>query len=150
MATASIRRADPADKEILRQLLEFNGYEFSRFFDDAELDAHGRFGYPYLDHYWTEPDRHPFLIMSGEHVAGFTLVRAGDPHSIAEFLVLPKYRRGGIGTTAAREVFAMFPGRWDVHQIAGNDGATAFWRNAIPVEFTETRGSGHTQHFTIS
>ena len=100
MATASIRRADPADKEILRQLLEFNGYEFSRFFDDA--------------------------------------------------LVLPKYRRGGIGTTAAREVFAMFPGRWDVHQIAGNDGATAFWRNAIPVEFTETRGSGHRQHFTIS
>lgn len=146
-----IRRARPADKEILRQLLEFNGYEFSRYFDDAELDAHGRYGYPYLDHYWTEPDRHPFLIMAGEHISGFTLVRSGDPHSIAEFLVLPKYRRTGIGTAAAHEIFGMFPGRWDVHQIPGNDAATAFWRKAIPVDFTETRDDGgHTQHFVIS
>lgn len=30
-----------ADKEIVRQLLEFNAYEFARLFDDAELNEDG-------------------------------------------------------------------------------------------------------------
>jgi predicted acetyltransferase len=33
---------------------------------------------------------------------------------MAEFFVLPKYRRGGVGTDAARAVFARFPGEWHV------------------------------------
>jgi len=138
------------DKDIVAHLLEFNAYEFSRFFDDADLDAHGRFGYPYLDRYWTESIRHPFLIRVDDRIAGMVLVREGEPHSIAEFLVLPRYRRGGVGTTADRQTFKLFPGSWEVHQIPGNDDAVAFWRRAIPVEFTDTSDhNGTTQRFVI-
>jgi predicted acetyltransferase len=146
-------RVEPAlleDKELIRQLLEFNGYEFSRL-TDADLDAHGRFGYRYLDHYWTEPDRRPFLITVDAHLAGMALVGVGPPHTIAEFLIMPKYRRRGVGTAAARQLFARFPGAWDVHELARNTAAVDFWRKAIPGPFSETQDEhGTTQHFVIS
>ncbi len=57
----AIEEAGPEHREVVRRLLEFNAYEFSRF-DGADLNAHGAFGYMYLDHYWTDPGRHPLLI----------------------------------------------------------------------------------------
>lgn len=146
-------RVIPADlhtKEVLRQLLEFNAYEFAAFFEDSTLDEHGRFGYRWLDHYWTEPDRHPYLIRVGDQIGGMTLVRGGDHLSIAEFLIMPQYRRHGVGRIAARQVFDRFSGDWTVHQVPGNDRAVAFWRRAIPVPFSETvDGDGTTQRFTL-
>jgi predicted acetyltransferase len=147
--TPAVKPAAPQDKEILRQLLEFNAYETSRF-EDAELDEHGRFGYRYLDHYWTEKGRHPYLILVGLSIAGMALVREGPPHSIAEFLIMPKHRRTGVGTAAARDVLLRYPGQWEVRQAPGNAAAVAFWRHAIPREFTERRDEhGTTQTFTI-
>lgn len=141
-------RAD--DKEILRQLLEFNAYEFSRYFDDAELNEHGRFGYRYLDLYWTEPERHPFLIRANDHIAGMVLVRADSPRNIAEFLIMPSHRRSGVGIEAARQVFRQFMGSWSIHQVPRNDAAVAFWRRAIPCDFDEVHDeNGTTQRFTM-
>lgn len=120
-----VRVAELADKPVLRQLLEFNAYEISRF-TEADLGEHGCFGYRYLDHYWTEPDRIPYLITVDARIAGLVLIRMGSPHTVAEFLVMPKYRRTGIGTAAARKVVAAIPGRWEVHEtatkpVAGSD-----------------------------
>jgi predicted acetyltransferase len=145
-----IESAGPEQKDAIGRLLEFNMYEFSRFFDDADVDEHGRFGYRYFEHYWLEADRHPFLIRADGRIAGMVLARTGNPHSIAEFLVLPRYRRHGVGLAAARQVFARFPGEWEVHQIPGNAAAVEFWRKAIPAPFTETRVSGGTtQRFAV-
>lgn len=139
-----------ADKEIVRQLLEFNAYEFARIFDDAELNEQGRFGYAWLDNYWTEPERHPFLIRVDERIGGLVLVRGTDPYAVAEFLVMPQYRRRGVGTVAARRTFELFGGEWSVHEVPGNTGAVAFWRRAIPAAFSEASDhDGTTQHFTM-
>jgi predicted acetyltransferase len=143
-------RAELADKEVLRQLLEFNAYEFARLSHDAVLNEHGRFGYSWLDHYWTEPMRYPFLIQVRGQIGGMVLVTGTDPRSIAEFLVMPQYRRTGVGLAAARCVFELFGGAWSVHEAPGNDAAVAFWRRAIPVQFIETRDDdGTTQRFRL-
>jgi predicted acetyltransferase len=69
---------------------------------------------------------------------------------MSEFFVMRKYRREGVGRTAARELFASFPGSWLVHEVPGNDAATAFWRDAIPCEFDESSDTlGTTQRFTV-
>ena len=49
-------------------------------------------------------ERHPLLIRVDGELAGLVLVRPldGGERVIAEFLILPKYRRRGIGTSAAR------------------------------------------------
>jgi predicted acetyltransferase len=137
------------DRDVVRHLLEFNAYEFSRF-DSADVGRDGRFGYPFLDLYWSEPARRPYLIKVGESVAGLVLIRSGSPHSVAEFLVLPKYRRAGVGRTAARMAFAQFAGEWEIHVAPGNAGALEFWRRAIPVPFDESvGGDGSTQRFSV-
>ncbi len=145
-----VEETGPEHREIVRRLLEFNAYEFSRF-NGADLDGHGTFGYTYLDDYWTEPGRHPLLIEADGQLAGLALVRPVEDgrRAVAEFLVLPKYRRLGVGTTAARAVFAMYPGDWLIREVPGNHDAVAFWRHAIPVAFTETTDSDGTfQRFT--
>jgi predicted acetyltransferase len=138
-----------ADKVVLSRLLELYQHDFSEYVD-ADVDAHGLYGYQYLDHYWTEPDRHPFLFRVDGRWAGFALVRSGAPHDMAEFFVMRKYRRLGVGTDAARAVFARFPGAWQVRQERGNHAATTFWRDAIPVPFEEgATDEGPVQRFSI-
>jgi predicted acetyltransferase len=138
-----------ADKRIVRHLLELYLHDFS-VFTDADVDAAGRFGYEYLDSYWSDADRVPFLFRVEGRWAGFALVRTGVPNDMAEFFIMRKYRRGGFGLAAARELFARFPGEWQVRQMRGNIDATAFWHHAIPVAFIEEEiEAGPVQRFTM-
>lgn len=125
------------EKPALRQLLELYSYDFSEFSDD-EVDEHGLFGYPYLDHYWTEPDRYPFLVRVNGQLAGLALVRMAsyfpDRASsicIAEFFVMRRYRRRGVGTRVAKLLFEHFHGHWEIAQTVQNVAAQAFWRKVI-------------------
>ncbi len=52
-------------------------------------------------------------------------------HSIAEFMVLPKYRRNKIGEQAAVMCFERFPGQWEVTPSLGSGTANMFWRYVI-------------------
>ena len=138
-----------SDKEVLRRLMEFYVYDYSEYMG-WDVDVHGVFGYRHLDHYWTDPDRHPFFIRVDGHFAGFALVVSGAPHDVAEFFVMRKYRRAGVGREAARALFRFFPGSWEVRQLEANTAGSAFWRSAIPVPFEEDVRDGRpVQHFTI-
>jgi predicted acetyltransferase len=149
MEPVEILEASLGDKSVVGRLLELYQYDFSEFVD-GDLDAHGVYGYQFLDNYWTEPERHPFLFRVGGKWAGFALVRAGAPHDMAEFFVMRKYRRHGVGIVAARELFARFPGDWQVRQMATNAPATSFWRRAIPYPFEEERNDrGTVQCFAV-
>jgi predicted acetyltransferase len=141
--------AGNADKSVLGQLLELYLYDFSAF-TQHDVDAAGRFGYDYIDAYWSEPGRVPFLFRVEDRWAGFALVRTGIPHDMAEFFVMRKYRRRSIGVAAAHNLFRRFPGEWQVRQMRANVDATAFWRRAIPVEFVEEQvEAGPVQRFTM-
>jgi predicted acetyltransferase len=141
-----VRQASEEAKPIVRRLLELNAYEFSAI-DGRDIGPNGEFGYPYLDLYWgAANDRAAFLFSVDGQLAGFGLTRHGTPHQVAEFLVLPKYRRHGLGTAAARQLLSGRRGEWITHQVPGNDGAVAFWRHAIPVSFSETSDPTGTTH----
>ncbi len=129
--------ATEADKPVLRHLMEPYRHDFSEW-DGSDVDEQGLFGYDYLDRYWTEPDRHPFLIRADGKLAGFVLlgrrshlVPQGQAMVVAEFFVMRKYRRRGVGRQAATAAFDRFAGAWEVAQMAENVGAQAFWREVI-------------------
>jgi predicted acetyltransferase len=148
-SAVEVIEAVEADKPVVARLLELYLHDFS-VFTGADVDADGRFGYDHLDAYWTERSRVPFLFRVEGRWAGFALVRTGEPHDMAEFFIMRKYRRGGVGLAAARELFARFPGEWQVRQMRANVDATAFWRRAIPVEFVEEEiDAGPVQRFTM-
>src|SRR5688572_15490607 len=116
-----------AEKEVLRQMMELYQYDFSEV-DGTDLDAHGRYGYRWLDHYWTEQGRHPFFIRANGRLAGFVLVRAraDDPavdQEVAEFFVLRRYRGHGVGRRAAEAVWTRFGGAWSLNVLRRNTGA---------------------------
>lgn len=132
--------ATETDRPVLRRLIELYRYDFSAF-DASDVDVHGEYGYRYLDHYWTDAGREPFLFRVDGHWAGFALVRRQPLFDMAEFFVMRKYRRLGVGKQAAREIFRRFPGRWEVRQQHSNPEATAFWHKVIPYPYEERKTS---------
>jgi predicted acetyltransferase len=119
---------------ILANLLQLYIHDFTEFVDlDTEPD--GRFSYPHLPCYWSEPDRHPFLVKLKGKLAGFVLVKkeSGSPPfwDMAEFFILRKYRRQGIGTRVAQEVWGLFPGQWQVRVMSSNTPGNHFWSRAV-------------------
>jgi predicted acetyltransferase len=129
-------RATVDQEPIVANLLELYIHDFSEF-HDVELGMDGRFGYRNLSLYWGEPDRHPFLVRMEDKWAGFVLVKRGSEISgndsvwdMAEFFVVRRYRRRGIGTKMAHEVWAQFPGLWEVRVMESNPSALHFWEHA--------------------
>ncbi len=135
MFEIELQEASRADRSVLRNLLELYIYDFSEYTGD-DLDEHGYFGYDYLDRYWTEAGRFPFLVKVLGKLAGLVLVRDVDEdgilvHHMAEFFILRKYRRRSAGRQAACQAFDRFPGLWHVSELAENLPAIAFWRKII-------------------
>lgn len=121
----------------MRALFELYTYDFSDLLE-LDLGDDGRFAVPSLVAYWDEPRRHAFFVRVDERLAGFALVGQGsrvsdDPevYDMAEFFVVRRYRRVGVGARAAAMVFGRFPGRWEVRKRQENGAATAFWRRVI-------------------
>jgi len=125
------------EEQALRALFELYAYDFSELLG-LDLGDDGRFAVPSLAAYWEDPRRHPFLVRIDGKLAGFALVGQGsrlgdDPEvfDMAEFFVVRRYRRHGVGERVAVEIFNKFPGRWEVRQRPENTAATAFWRRVI-------------------
>jgi predicted acetyltransferase len=134
--------------------MQYYLHDFSEFDPGLRSDEAGRFAYPYLDFYWRDPDRYPFLIRYAGQLAGFALVRQeSDPDSglriteMAEFFVLRPLRRLGVGKLAACQLWEQFPGHWRVEVVARNSAGHRFWQAVVSEHtgghFSETtHGSG--------
>ena len=109
-----------------------------------QLNPDGRFGYAPLPLYWQEPQRHPLLVWVDGYLAGFVLVKQGSELSgeagvwdMAEFFIVRRYRRQGVGGSVAHEVWRKFPGRWEVRVTEKNRAGQAFWRRAVAAFMSE-------------
>lgn len=126
------------DATILANLLQLYCHELSPYFA-LKIGADGRYGYPRLPLYWTEPERRfPFFITAGGELAGFALVTRGSPASedpaaldVAEFFVLRSYRRSGVGARAASLLWDRFAGHWVVRAAVTHTASVQFWRCAV-------------------
>jgi predicted acetyltransferase len=135
---------EETQKSVLRQLVELYEYDFSEF-NQNDINEYGYFGYKYLDTYWTEEGRAPFFIKVSGILAGFVLVneycylvKEAGAKSIAEFFVMRKYRRQGIGKAAAFIIFDRYPGHWEVIQQEDNVPSIRFWERVVN-EYTRGR-----------
>lgn len=140
MPDVDVAVARPEERGTIDNLMQLYVHDFSEQWAGTprgELDAEGRFpAYP-LGPYWGEAGCIPLLLRVGGHLAGFALLNA-DAHSgrpvdrnMAEFFIVRKHRRGGVGTAAARAIFSRYPGQWEAAVARKNVGALAFWRSAV-------------------
>lgn len=132
-----LAKASRENITVMENLMQFYIYDFSEF---VELDVKedGLFEpYAGLREYWDkENERFPYFIKLGERYLGFVLVRyiiLSDRNyfSMAEFFIMRKYRRKGIGRSIAEQVFNMHKGQWQIYQKESNRPAQVFWRKII-------------------
>lgn len=103
----------------------------------AELGSADPDGYPYFELYWQKIDRFAYFISDAENLVGFALVNRvsalgrQNVHSIAEFYIMPQYRRQGFGRLAAQKIISYKPGYWEILYAASNEPAKHFWPHAV-------------------
>ena len=129
--------AAPEQAPVLANLLELYAHDFSEF-HDIDIGEDGRFGYNPLSLYWSDPGRRPFLVKVDGKLAGLVLIKRGSELTgnetvwdMAEFFVSRKYRRHGVGTQIAHEIWDKFPGPWEVRVMRSNSAAHKFWSHTI-------------------
>ncbi|MGW0228952.1 GNAT family N-acetyltransferase [Actinopolymorpha singaporensis] len=129
-AVRLVRVTEP-HKSVLANLLQLYLYDFSSL-RDVELSTHGTYSYRYLDHYFVEAGREPLFILVGDRLAGFALVRHVDGvNLLAEFFVVAKHRRLGVGRSAAHALFRRYPGEWSLEYYDANAAARQFWPDVV-------------------
>lgn len=116
-----------------------NAHIFETFVQDYEAefsavtrkepDAEGRFA---LDADWRPPNKGFYQYEAGKPIGFVIRGQTNENRSdIAEFYILPCYRKKGFGKMLAFAIFDLFPGPWQVRQIPTAVDAIAFWRATI-------------------
>ena len=124
-------------KDVLYRLLQYSLFEES-ISDGNEMNEKAEFEYKNFDSYFEDPNYNAFFIKENrtEKLLGFVMIntimkKCTSGHSIAEFMIIPKYRRNKIGKKASFECFEMFHGNWEVSPSIGSKLAFDFWKKVI-------------------
>ncbi len=140
MMDFTLQKVTQSERQILWNLLQFMVFETS-IYGKNDIQDDGTFSYKYFDKYFTDEGRIAFLIRDKDnHLLGFVMInqylqKVKNGHAIAEFMILPRSRRQGIGRAVAKRCFALFPGNWEVQPARGSESAYKFWKSIID-EFT--------------
>ena len=131
-------------KDVLYQLLQYSLYEES-LTDGNEMNNDGVFEYKNFDSYFTDDNKDALFIkeQDTDKLLGFVMIndyvkKNTNGHSIAEFMVIPKYRKNKIGRQTAINCFNMYKGNWEVSPSFGSNDAYAFWKKVIE-EYTNNK-----------
>ena len=129
--------ANERDRPVISNLLQLMLYDLSPLYGEW-IGRDGRYTYEWLDYYWVDQDRFPYLICREGQLAGFALVMAHSPISgrapcwfMAEFFVLKAQRRRGYGQVALNAILSRHNGNWEIAVMDINEGAASFWKNAL-------------------
>ena len=141
LTSLSISTAAGSERETLARLLQLYLHDFSELADIEEpygdVDDDGTFRYEHIDSYWADHRREPLLFRLNSRIAGFALINdwSASGHTVdycvAEFFVLRKFRRIGIGARAAEEIIRRRSGIWEIPVIEPNRPALRFWRSVV-------------------
>lgn len=122
-------------KEELYKLLQFALYDGSKYIEN-ELNENANFEYKWFNNYFTDDDREAYFIKNGKIYLGFVMINENlkfnnNGKSVAEFLIMPQYRRNHIGKKVAIEIFEKYKGYWEVEPIKNSKEAYSFWKKTI-------------------
>lgn len=113
MKNYNIEKVKDDEKDILYNLLQFALYDGSKYIEN-KINNNAVFEYKWLDSYFTDKNRHAFFVKgNSENLIGFAMLNQNMKilpvgYSMAEFLILPSYRRNHIGRKVSFELFSKF------------------------------------------
>ena len=113
----------------VRKLLNDYLKELSQYDNTIKFDKNNNPIYQWFECYWDEYGRYPFYFFVNDKIAGFSLVRqiSHNELEIAEFYVLPEYRRDNNAMWFAQSKVDLFYGQFDFSTTKNNIVAVKFW-----------------------
>lgn len=130
------------EKPVLKNLLKMYCYEWSQY-TEFDVNDQGDYEFEYhISDYWNKEKHYPFFIKVNGILAGFVLIdndfvlHKNYDYAVAEFFIMHKYRRAGIGRYVAKAIFDMFHGKWEIAQHPHNIASIKFWENVVR-EYTD-------------
>ena len=129
-----ILEARENDIPVIQNLARFYVYDMSEYMG-WRCPENGLFGCR-DDDFWGSKRNHFFVVRVDNELAGFAVIEELDEdesadYDVAEFFILRKFRRRGIGSNVAQTLFDKFRGSWQVRQLPDNLPAPIFWRKVI-------------------
>lgn len=125
------------EKTILSNLSKMYCYEWSQY-DKLDVNEQGDYEHEYdLADSWNKENHYQYFIKVNEILAGFVLIdddlamHLNYDYSIAEFFIMHKYRRAGVGRYAAKFVFDMFLEKWEIVHHPHNIMSVEFWASVV-------------------
>jgi ribosomal-protein-alanine N-acetyltransferase len=122
------------DIPIIDNLARFYVYDLSEYMGWS-CPENGLFGCDDWG-FWSNQRNHFFVVRVDGELAGFAVIeelgedRDAD-YDVAQFFVLRKFRRKGVGRYVAHTLFDRFRGSWTVRELVDNPPAQKFWRKVI-------------------
>lgn len=123
------------EKDKLHKLLQYALYDGSQYIEN-DINEDCIFEYKWFDKYFTDNNRNAYFIKSGNRYLGMIMVNENLKFNktgkcIAEFLIMPRFRKNHIGKNVAYKIFEKFKGDWEVQPMENNPGAYSFWKKII-------------------
>ena len=124
------------DYPIIQNMAAYYAYDISEFMGWAQQkDGTHSIRIDFIK-YWQTDNTFPFIIRHKDELVGFVIVDknvsdSSNDFNIAQFFILRKFLRKGIGKHVAYQCFDQFIGKWEVFVMPGNEGAYRFWRKII-------------------
>ena len=143
MPDTRLARATFDDYDALYNLAQLYQHDFSEFLP-GDVDDKGIFQYMDVRRYLTDKEYKAYLARIDNKLGGFVLITShlqhwrGPGRYVAEFFVMRRFRRQGIGRKLAFQAFDTYRGHWEVAEVGPNTPAQAFWRKVIG-EYTHGR-----------
>ena len=130
----------PEEKPVLRNLLKMYCYEWSQY-NKFDVNESGEYEFEYhINDYIVKDTHFAFFIKVDDKLAGFVFIdndcSFNSDFAMAEFFVMHKYRRAGVGRYVAKSIFNMFHGKWEVGYHPHNITSARFWDSVID-EYTK-------------
>jgi ribosomal-protein-alanine N-acetyltransferase len=128
--------ASIADYPIIQNMASYYAYDVSEYMGwPQQNDGKHSIGMDFIK-YWQAENTFPLIIKYQDELVGFVIIDKNvsdlsNDFNIAQFFILRKFKKKGIGRHIAFQCFDKFFGNWEVFVMPGNEGAYRFWRKII-------------------
>lgn len=147
----TLTRTTPVDHHVVTNMFVAYFYDMSQYDPQLIINDHGLpmwapFGLPGPQtheecvrfNWWIRDQCELYIIRADGRPAGFVIICADGAHvppgvefELMDFYIVPKYRRQGVGWSAARAALDLHRGAWVIYQLEANMPARRFWQAAI-------------------
>jgi predicted acetyltransferase len=130
-----IKKVSVKQKNMLYKYLQYALYDGSQYINN-ETNENGDFVYNWFNCYFTDNNRNAYFIYLENKIIGFVMVNENlkfnnSGKCIAEFFIMPMYRKNHYGMNVAMQIFDMYKGEWEVQPMENNPIAYNFWKTVI-------------------